>query len=245
MRIHLVSDLHLELSKSYPTYLSKVEADTLVLAGDIGKPFTDKYENFIDYCAKLFKHVIIVAGNHEYYQSKLKKSMLEIDNRIKEICDKHDNTYFLQRSSIVIDNIRFVGCTLWSLCEKYANKTNDFDNIKHMTIATYLQLHMSDSKYLDNILDTTTYFTVVVTHHVPSYKLINSKYKGDITNSFYASHLDHIISKANVWLCGHTHSSLNMVINNCQCVINAYGYPSERREDTGFDPDLIIDLPST
>lgn len=241
MNIHLVSDLHLELSKTYPTYLQDVKADILVLAGDIGKPFTDKYSNFIDYCAKLFSHVIVVAGNHEYYQSKLKKSMMDIDNKIKEICSNYNNVYFLQRDSIIINNVQFIGCTLWSYCDKHANKTNDFVNIKHMTYATYVQLHMSDRKYLEQTLNNKVCEKVVViTHHTPSYTLINPKYKGDCANSFYASHMDDIVGKATMWLCGHTHSSINTTINDCQCVINAYGYPGETREETGFNKELLL-----
>lgn len=42
----------------------------LALLGDIGNPCLVNYGYFIDYYSKLFEHILIIAGNHEYYSGK-------------------------------------------------------------------------------------------------------------------------------------------------------------------------------
>lgn len=237
MKIHLVSDLHLEMTKDYPTYLLKVDCNVLVLAGDIGAPFTTKYKNFISLCSNTFEHVILVAGNHEYYNKK--QSMDVINQKIEQIASAHSNVYYLQQNVIILDGVRFVGCTLWSSPLNDIGLTNDFTRINGLSETKYKQLHYSDKLWLTNILsEEYNGKTIVVTHHVPSFQLLNSKYTDIIMNSYYASDLESLLEKADYWFCGHTHNSINKIINKCNCIINPYGYPFEL--DTGFCNKLVI-----
>ncbi len=61
MKIHLMSDVHLEFDPSFtPPY---VDADITVLAGDIGYGIEG-----IEWAKKRFSRpVVYVLGNHEYY----------------------------------------------------------------------------------------------------------------------------------------------------------------------------------
>lgn len=239
MKIHLVSDLHLEMSKDYPTYLLKVDCNVLILAGDIGAPFTSKYKNFINLCSDTFEHVILVAGNHEYYNKK--HTIDEINKQIELVVSEYSNVYFLQQKSVIIDNVRFVGCTLWSNPLNDVGLTNDFTRINGLDEIKYKQLHYSDRVWLTNVLqDKYEGKTVVVTHYVPSFQLLDSKYTDIIMNSYYASNLESLMEKVSYWFCGHTHTSVNKIINNCNCVINPYGYPFEI--DTGFCNKLVIKI---
>ena len=241
--VHLLSDIHLELGKHIPTYLSKIKADILVLAGDIGNPYDDKnkYANFIESCSKLFKHVILITGNHEYYSRS--HNMFEIDNKIEDIVKNYENVHFLQRKSIIIDNIRFIGCTLWSLPLGNYSLINDFLKIKYMSIPVYRQLFDTDLKYLKEELELHTDLkTIVVTHHLPSYQLIDQKYKDDPCNCFFATNLEYLMDKVDYWFCGHTHTATFKEINGCKCYINPHGYSFEKISDTMFNESLIVDL---
>lgn len=239
MKIHLVSDLHLEMSKFHPIYLSKVDCDVLVLAGDIGAPFTRKYKNFIDLCSRTFKYVILVAGNHEYYNKK--HTIEQINEQIEKVASLYSNIYFLQQKMVILEGIRFIGCTLWSNPLNDTGLTNDFTRINGLDEIKYKQLHYSDKLWLNHVINEPfDGQTIVVTHHVPSFSLLNSKYTDTIMNSYYASNLDNLFEKVNYWFCGHTHTSICKEINNCVCVINPYGYPSQL--DTGFCKDLIIEV---
>jgi predicted phosphodiesterase len=245
--IHLVSDIHLELYVNKTVDLDyldnlKDKVDILILAGDVGNPYKKEYEDLIIRCSKLFKHVIIVSGNHEYYDKRY--NMYEIDNKIKQITQDFENVHFLQRNTIIINNIRFIGCTLWSLPKPNGQTLNDMTHIKYMSLATYKTLFMTDLKFLETELNNNNnnMRNIVITHHLPSYQLISKQYENHPSNSFFASDLEYLMQKTDMWLCGHTHTSVVKQINGCMCYINAKGYPFENKLDTLFDENLIIKL---
>jgi len=79
--------------------------------------------------------------------------------------------------------------------------------------------------------------TVVITHHLPSYKLIANKYEGNPMNSFYATNLEELVEKADIWCCGHSHSAKQVTIGKCRCYLNPVGYS---QESTGFKSFIEI-----
>ncbi|MCK5649377.1 MAG: hypothetical protein KAI22_10905 [Gammaproteobacteria bacterium] len=82
--------------------------------------------------------------------------------------------------------------------------------------------------------------TLVVTHHGPS-KLCEHKVFGhsDFSGAFY-SDLPGLIEQADVWVCGHSHSNLDITINNTRLLTNQKGYPNENVAD--FNENLIINI---
>lgn len=61
-------------------------------------------------------HVVYVLGNHEVYGG------LSLDILIEECRDRAErylNVFFLENNSVVIDGVRFHGCTLWTDFELY------------------------------------------------------------------------------------------------------------------------------
>ena len=92
MKIQILSDLHIEHFRSLDDFNScyhkefgtnlceKVYGEILVLAGDIGNPFKDGMKDFLKYCSKNYKHVMIVAGNH----GRLIMKILVTDSTILE-----------------------------------------------------------------------------------------------------------------------------------------------------------------
>ena len=124
MNIQLLSDLHLE---SHPHFSAQplAGADVLVLAGDIGSYQLNSDLTRLavpDFGLARFSPrpvheggaawptpVIFVPGNHEY-------DGLEFDEahqRLRQAC-KRWGLIWLEQESVVLQGVRFVGCTLWS-----------------------------------------------------------------------------------------------------------------------------------
>ncbi|MEO5607005.1 MAG: metallophosphoesterase [Polaromonas sp.] len=124
MNIQLLSDLHLESNPHFQATPAP-GADLLVLAGDIGS-----YQNgsllttlgVADFGLARFSPlpvaqggagwptpVLFVPGNHEY-------DGLEFDEataRLREACARL-GLIWLEQQSVVLQGVRFIGCTLWS-----------------------------------------------------------------------------------------------------------------------------------
>lgn len=261
MFVRILSDVHLELCNNGLKLMrnllpAKPLLDhSLILTGDIGNPTTKLYKQFITEMSKCYVKVFIVSGNHEYYQPAHKVynheqkrmgyqqgiNMENIDKIIREFTTTLPNVHFLQRDSVIFDRIRFLGCTLWTIPDPTATSSmNDYKMIPGMTVSKCNELYNENVQWLSQELSLKTEefdSTIVITHHLPSYSLISSVYKGDPLNAFYASNLDHLVNQANIWVCGHSHTPKQLKIGECQCYINPVGYTSEQ---TGYNKDISI-----
>mmetsp|Transcript_18287 Transcript_18287/g.22470 ORF Transcript_18287/g.22470 Transcript_18287/m.22470 type:complete len:300 (-) Transcript_18287:108-1007(-) len=88
--------------------------------------------------SNIFKYVIIIAGNHEYYFNEYHKTNKLIKSIANGITKK--NVFFLQQNTLELDdvlpNIRILGCTMWvnyktKATKKYLKVVNDFQRIKY------------------------------------------------------------------------------------------------------------------
>ena len=114
-QIQIASDIHLEYYKNIDNILKKLKPNKnsiLVLAGDIGKPRLPTYDQLLSWVSKNYKSVVLIAGNHEYYHSN--KIYSHVLPTITELTKKYDNIHFLENGSVMLDGIKFIGCTLWS-----------------------------------------------------------------------------------------------------------------------------------
>src|ERR1044071_6395366 len=167
VKIRLLSDIHLEC-QDWDVTFSK-SADIVILAGDIGHPTDDSYTKLLMKLSLLHSAVIVITGNHEYYS---KNTILEIDTRIKEISDDLDNVYFLQKNSFVYDNIKFIGCTLWSegTDTSLSKYINDFKYIPNFDIDAYSELNKDHKAWLTSELSKSKLKNekiCVITHYLP------------------------------------------------------------------------------
>lgn len=107
MKIHLLSDVHLE---SGPYQIpSSLDCDVIVAAGDIGVGNAG-----VEWLKTLEKPVIYVLGNHEYWTKKdAPVDMSDVLENIKDAA-AGSNVHVLENESVVIDDVRFVGATLWT-----------------------------------------------------------------------------------------------------------------------------------
>ena len=99
INITILSDIHLE-SNNFNKIHAK--ADWAFICGDIGDPFSKKYSKFIDDISKIYLHIFIIAGNHEYHQLKFHKrektfkhmySIEEVNSKIESVCNNYSNVY--------------------------------------------------------------------------------------------------------------------------------------------------------
>ena len=114
MRIQYMSDLHLEFQENsrYLRYNElPVTGDVLVLAGDIFylKDKTGPVMNFWKWASKNYRQVLIVPGNHEYYNYS---DVMERGFQWKWML--RENVGYYQNQAVRIDDTDFILSTLWS-----------------------------------------------------------------------------------------------------------------------------------
>lgn len=111
MKILVLSDIHLELGTSLtvPTGLTADAYDVVILAGDIHSPghkavhWAQRESTFVG------KPVVLVPGNHEFYGRVMTIELAEMKTTAAG-----SNVHLLDRDSVVIDGVRFLGCILWT-----------------------------------------------------------------------------------------------------------------------------------
>lgn len=123
MKIQLLSDLHLE---THPHWVATPVpgADLLVLAGDVGSYQSGSLLADNDFGLGRFSPqrdwptpVLFVPGNHEY-------DGLDFDEataRLREACERL-GILWLERRSVQLGGVRFVGCTLWTDFDALTNE---------------------------------------------------------------------------------------------------------------------------
>lgn len=266
MKIALCSDLHLEF-KDIELFNTE-GADVLVLSGDIMvaddlhqhpndpptvtspyEPYKElgarqlaakRFRDFLARCSKEFPHVVYVAGNHEFYNGKFVKSLQDL----RDTCAVHSNVYFLERDIKVINDVTFIGATLWTDCNKgdaltlyhLTSMMNDYRIIRHdehgytkLRPAHTMYRHQQTLGYFKSVLSNMKEDKVVVVgHHAPSLLSINDHYKNDkLMNGGYASDLSEFIldhPQIKLWTHGHMHDPSDYVIGETRIVCNPRGY---------------------
>lgn len=252
MRIHVLSDLHLEFDAWQPPHVS---ADVVVLAGDI-----HLHTRGIEWASDVFiargQPVIYVPGNHEFYHSDYGNMRTKILNKGKEC-----GVTVLMNNTVTLHDVRFLGSTLWTDFKLFGARTTDaamneaqmgmadFRYIQYRTAEVYnpahsVQIHRAALQFLTkNLTLPCSKKTVVVTHHAPSIKSIHQRYAMNLMSAGFASSLDALVRHADVWIHGHTHNAVYYLLDPAnhkgRVVCNPRGY---RNEFTGFQEDLVIEV---
>ncbi len=281
MKIKLVSDLHLEFADI--NIKNDEGCDVLILSGDImvaqdlhDHPEMDygmysnvnledlgrrqatalRFRDFLKRCSFQFPHVVYVAGNHEFYHGKWNQSLYTLSNE----CGKFPNIYFLEQGYKKIDDVIFVGGTLWTDMNKADPITlhaardmmNDFRLIRK-DLEGYTKLKPSDTvyrhrdtvRYIEQIVDRKEVEKyVVVGHHSPSFLSCHDQYKDDqVMNGCYHSDLSNTIldrPQIKLWTHGHTHHPFDYMIGDTRIVCNPRGY--DPYESTGWNPNIVLEI---
>lgn len=240
--LQYISDIHLEYRQTFPRI--PIRGANLALLGDIGNPFKNNYTDFLSYASNNWNKVFLITGNHEYWQDKY--NIDEVDNEINNIVTKFNNVTFLNNNKAELHNYTILGTTLWSKIQQIPKRIMGDDlYIKFQNRNVNFQdlniFHNNSVEWLEKNIKETTKPLIVLTHHLPSYKLIVDKYKVGYFEQYqdrFASNLDHLITNpVKFWLCGHSHSTNEMKINGVFCAINAFGY--SKLSDIKKEEDII------
>lgn len=238
MLIQFFSDLHLEFVGKWDPAWLRVTGDVLVVAGDLGDPWQEPYHHFLTDVSVRFQRVVLVLGNHECYDDGGERAAHE---RVQDIVSNMPNVFLLHAGSTMdYHGYRFVGATLWSHVEPGDPLCNDFIKIGGMTPDVYNALHQRDRQGLLRQLDDLTGPPlIVVTHHLPSFRLTHPSYD---PHPCFASRSDDLLRPERVaaWFYGHTHRASDQVLDGVRTFCNPVGYPGENREvDLGKFLELI------
>ena len=258
MKINVISDLHLEFAD-----LTLPGGDVLILSGDameakhLKKEMYNKdmvlleheskdkrpdrwYRFMEEECAK-YREVIYVMGNHEHYGFQYQKTYSQLASQLP------DNVTLLENQTHTIDDVVFVGATLWTDMNKgdpltmfhmksqmndYRQVTmfNEAKNVYHrLDPERTVQDHYKSRDYIRSQVESDpTKKYVVVTHHAPSKASIKPQYAGDtLMNGAYSSDLSEFIlehPQIKLWTHGHTHDLFDYMIGETRIVCNPRGY---------------------
>src|SRR5947208_273131 len=104
MKIHFVSDLHLEFSPFDPERIP--EADVTVFGGDIGtgEDLWELREWFKAWLDRTNRPAVYVLGNHEFYHS----SFSEVINFWRK--NPLPELYVLEKDKVTLNGVVFYGC---------------------------------------------------------------------------------------------------------------------------------------
>jgi Icc-related predicted phosphoesterase len=269
MKIALVSDVHLEFGDL--DFDNTDSADVLILGGDIcvanditqrdpyntmGEQYrSNRFHDFFQRCCDRFPHVIFIVGNHEHYHGDFAKTV----PHFKDVLGYLPNLHILEKETFVLDDITFIGGTLWTDMNKRDNRTlhdisrmmNDFrcvDNTNKIedgrgwpgrfTTTDAANDHDAMVAFVDQtIAANPSGRYVVVGHHAPSKLSTHPRYQDQfIMNGGYSSELDDFIQdrpQIKLWTHGHTHEDFDYMIAGCRILCNPRGYINyEERADT-------------
>jgi len=286
MKIKLVSDLHLEFSDI--NIQNTDNCDVLILGGDIcvaqdlhdhpepnntadqaviaagtglgrRQQAAQRYRDFFKRCSFQFPHVIYIMGNHEFYNGKFFAGI----DYMREELSKYPNIYMLEQDTKVIDDVTFVGATLWTDMNKGDPLTmhaiegmmNDFRIIRNdkrsfapMSARDVADRHARTLGYFRSVLaEQHDRKFVVVGHHSPSFQSMHPMYQAQtLMNGGYHSDLSEFIldhPQIKLWTHGHTHHPFDYVIGETRVVCNPRGYENDGySEQTGWNPNIVLEV---
>lgn len=238
MKIALASDVHLEFGP-LRNIKNEESARVLVLSGDVlvaedlySYHKDTRIDDFFDEVSHEFQDVIYIMGNHEHYHGDFAKT----HGNIKNYLSKYKNVHFLEKETVLIDDVLFFGATLWTnmnrsnpeVLSQIRHEMNDY-NVKNsnkpvsfrdsegkfhtrigkLTPEDTVEEHNATLETLSNILKRSVSDKVVVVgHHAPSKISVKPEYELDyIINSAYSSDLsEFILDHPQIKLWTHGHT---------------------------------------
>ncbi|MDR3378215.1 MAG: metallophosphoesterase [Verrucomicrobiae bacterium] len=249
MRLHILSDLHLEFGGGIQ--IPPTDADVVVLAGDIHLGCEGSH-----WAKKQFpsQPVIYVPGNHEYYRHSLPAltELLQHETEGSHLC-------VLENKSVEIGGYTFLGCTLWTdfllngnpaaAMRLAAEGMSDYHvirfNPQHRQLSPQdtVRLHHESVSWLRRELaQHEPARTIVITHHAPSARSEPPDHASSPLRPAFSSCLDPLIEPSGVplWIFGHTHHNVDFTVGTTRLLTNQRGYPHQLC--AGFNAGLVVEI---
>lgn len=258
MKIQLLSDTHTEFWKmtrydrvSKFINLCYIPSDVLVLAGDIAVGRTNTLD-ILKMLSRQFKNVVYVSGNHEYYGG-LELNGFDIFSEFQ--AKLPSNVHYLNNRSVTIQDVQFHGSTLWTdfwqdpfASLDYQRFIQDYRRIPDATPPKLQEINHYAKTFFKLAYENRdrTKKQVFVSHFLPAYECVSPKWRAvdrvtDNLNKYFANNLDDWIATLDdaLWLFGHTHDSVDVMIGQVRCLAAPVGYLGERQQP--YQP-LVLEL---
>ncbi|EOA83483.1 hypothetical protein ACJQWK_00341 [Exserohilum turcicum] len=232
-QFQIVSDLHLETPLTAPQYASfrfSVQADNLLLLGDIGLVVDAGLFQFLRRILEQNRgcSIFYVLGNHEPYRTTyehahklLRDFEMEAKNdfggRFKFLCR---NRYDLN------ETITILGCTLWSAVQQdqesdIASRSTDLNSergIQQWSLDQHREEHQKDLAWLNSQVSTIEEHEphrqiVIATHYSPTVdpRANDPRHEGSSVSSNFVTDLSGescwLSPMVKLWAFGHMHYS--------------------------------------
>jgi predicted phosphohydrolase len=210
MKIFPHSDHHL-----HKTFITQNKnCDLHVLAGDI----TNNKKELYFHILALMKRVVFVAGNHDYDNNSFKTYISDI----KEMFKEKDKIYILDKDYVIIDGIKFIGCTLWN------------PNTEINTNMNFKEIYQEELNYIMRESSNYDGEVIIVTHYKPALKTTINENSELLIEDFIK-----LTTKIKYWFYGHLHIFESFEVGETKFICNPKGLPSET---TNFKKDLLIEI---
>lgn len=255
MKIQFASDLHLEMQEN-SRWLKhnplEVMGEVLVLAGDImylGNESLMRHP-FWDWASEAFSQVLVVPGNHEFYggwdMGRLHDGWsLEVRR----------NVHYYYNAVVQMERVELVLTTLWAeikvqdafACER---GVTDFRRIvadgERLDFVRFNREHACCREFVRRSCCKPAEGgrkRVVVSHHLPSFLLMDPRFNGSALNGAFVSEMYDVIADSSIdwWIYGHSHRNVEAEIEGCRCVSNQLGYVAYG-ENVDFDAQRLIEV---
>ena len=277
MKINVISDLHLDFAD-----LTLPGGDVLILSGDIcdarhlkksmynpdmvllehenPQQRPDRYYRFFEEECSKYREVVMVMGNHEHYGFQYQKTYAHIAANLP------DNIVLLENQTHTIDDVVFVGATLWTDMNQedpltmwhMTSAMNDYRQITMFNEAKNAYHRLQPERTVADFYRSRDYIRtvvegqydkkfVVVTHHAPTKMSTHPRYQTDVMmNGAYSSDLTQFIlehPQIKLWTHGHTHDPFDYMVGSTRIICNPRGYQNyEERADQFRADEIEIEL---
>jgi hypothetical protein len=115
-----------------------------------------------------------------------------------------------------------LGCTLWTDYHNKVAEDHYGSNLKPGIVEDrdeHTRMHRIHRSWLEERINCDDRDKIIVTHYVPTPKLIESKYA---VSPRFCTNLEWMMGgHVRGWVCGHTHSYIRTNVKGTQCVVNA------------------------
>jgi len=218
------------------------------LLGDVSTiPKRAAYDELLKQLSPQFEHVLVILGNHEFYHDTFTTAKTFWHHYFESVVPNElqlHNVVLLDCQTFDVDNVRFVGATLWShmymeAFEKCQLAISDFKHIlsddpsqvrsngkrEGFSPNVRNQLHQEQLKWIENQLEKAKLDqkrVVLLTHHAPTKNSVDTgRYQTDpVYSQTYSTETlkgkiqDSFGDIIEYWCFGHTHDNVNFTLKS-------------------------------
>jgi len=195
MKVRFVSDLHLEINRKFPKFITGTNEEYLGVAGDtvmarcLRKNANDAFSRshkrlFLEFLNNIssFKKVFFILGNHEHYTGHIDESFDLFEEFIELNFPNNEKFYVLEnRYHFLNDTTILVGATLWTDMGKDNSmshynvgrgmndfriiKCNDGSNVKTFDTVDAMRIHHESRDFIQTIAKAHSDMRIIVATH--------------------------------------------------------------------------------